>query len=301
MSLAPGALSPTSSPNRKTATYWQRLLESFGGGVESKEAETFKAGELEVSHLLCVFHSEQTLKRKLIGKECKKAYCHLRAALRYRRTGPGCEESINAAIDAAPEDKKDYIYKEWWKTRKQWAMAYQSHFSLLLQKLIAAEIKAADNDCDEGEDPREIDDLSSCDCLFFQKYQLPCRHIWLQHKLWGMIKEEDFDRWNHMFDDSGFEIYECMGTEYYHKDIDEDIGAPARRRLDMREILDSVKSQYYELEEQVADLPAARADGIMRLWIATLDRITGDIRRAGVEEFKKQVLEADDGGDSDDS
>jgi hypothetical protein len=41
----------------------------------------------------------------------------MRAALRGRRTKPGCEQSLQEAIDKLPRgDKKneEYIIKEWW-------------------------------------------------------------------------------------------------------------------------------------------------------------------------------------------
>lgn len=45
----------------------------------------------------------------------------------------GCEESIEAAIHAAPEDKKEYIRREWWSTSHQWAYYARQHSCLLLQ------------------------------------------------------------------------------------------------------------------------------------------------------------------------
>ena len=80
---------------------------------------------------------------------------------------------------------------------------------------------------------KELDDETHCDCEFFHKYQLPCRDIWAQHQLFGTLKEEDFDRWAFMWEDSGFELYEGITSEYYERGIDGEIGAPARRRLDM--------------------------------------------------------------------
>lgn len=62
----------------------QRGVElAFGGS---------NAGEREVTHLLCVFHSQQTLKQRLGGPACKEAHRHLTAALRWRTTGAGVED-----------------------------------------------------------------------------------------------------------------------------------------------------------------------------------------------------------------
>ncbi|KAI9744337.1 MAG: hypothetical protein M1835_002795 [Candelina submexicana] len=90
-----------------------------------------EAGETAVTHLLCLFHSEQTLKRNLSGPACKKAYCHLQSALQYRKTGPGCEDSIRSAIDSAPDLKKAYIKKEWWNTQRHTTSPVEGYHSVV--------------------------------------------------------------------------------------------------------------------------------------------------------------------------
>ena len=90
-------------------------------------------GATEVDHFLCRKHSERTLKRNLGAQDCKAAYEHLYAALYFRHTRIGCEQSIEAAIQAAPERKKDYIAREWWETRQIWAYYARQHSCLLLQ------------------------------------------------------------------------------------------------------------------------------------------------------------------------
>ena len=93
----------------------------------------WNTGEREVTRLLCVFHSQQTLKRRLGRPACKEAHRHLTDAFRWRTTGAGVEESIRNAINSAPASYTTYITNEWWKTRRQWAMAYQYYSPLLLQ------------------------------------------------------------------------------------------------------------------------------------------------------------------------
>ena len=91
-------------------------------------------GEQEVDHLLCRKHSERTLGRRLQTEACKEARKHLYAALYYRLSEPGCDDSINKAIRAAPNQQmKDYIQKEWVPTKRQWAYYARQHSSLLLQ------------------------------------------------------------------------------------------------------------------------------------------------------------------------
>ncbi|KAL2044765.1 hypothetical protein N7G274_002540 [Stereocaulon virgatum] len=92
-----------------------------------------KEGATEVSHFLCRNHSEESLKRNLKGPQCKQAFQYLYSALYYRHTSMGCEQSIEAAMRAAPEHKKKYIKTEWWIIRNLWAYYARQHSCLLLQ------------------------------------------------------------------------------------------------------------------------------------------------------------------------
>lgn len=90
-------------------------------------------GEMEVTHLLCKVHILRTMRIKLSGPSNIKVQGHLMAALHNRKTKPGCEESIRAAIDAASPRQKSYLEKEWWNTRADWAHYARCHSALLLQ------------------------------------------------------------------------------------------------------------------------------------------------------------------------
>ena len=93
-----------------------------------------KDGKIEVDHFLYRKHSERTLGRALSGNTCKQVRKHLYAALYYRLSEPGCDDSIKSALAAAPNQKtKDYIQKEWVATKRQWAYYARQHSSLLLQ------------------------------------------------------------------------------------------------------------------------------------------------------------------------
>lgn len=93
-----------------------------------------QAGEQEVDHFLCRTHSERTLNLHLAREDCKKSKDHLYTALYLRKSKLGCEESINAAIEVAPDDKtRKYIVNEWWKTRALWANYARQHSCILLQ------------------------------------------------------------------------------------------------------------------------------------------------------------------------
>lgn len=55
------------------------------------------------------------------------------AALYNRKTKPGCEESIQSAMQAASSHQQQYLQKEWWNTRADWAHYARCYSALLLQ------------------------------------------------------------------------------------------------------------------------------------------------------------------------
>ncbi len=68
-----------------------------------------------------------------------------------------------------------------------------------VQRLVVDELKEGNLLLEEEKEGREIKDEITCDCLFWQKYQLPCRHLWLSHHIfdlgfWGcsMQAEDSF-------------------------------------------------------------------------------------------------------------
>lgn len=89
--------------------------------------------DTEIDHWLCQKHSERSLKRALGADNCKESFEHLYRALYVRQSSMGCEEDIQAAIRVAPEQKKEYIRREWWDTRRQWAYYARQHSCILLQ------------------------------------------------------------------------------------------------------------------------------------------------------------------------
>ncbi len=112
------------------------MLTDDSAGEQSAVQKAFpglSAGETEVSHLLCKVHSLRTLRKALPGEANQRCREHLMAALYNRKTKPGCEESIQAAINAAPEHRRSYVEKEWWSTRAEWANYARCHSPLLLQ------------------------------------------------------------------------------------------------------------------------------------------------------------------------
>ncbi len=125
-------------------------------------------------------------------------------------------------------------------------------FPYPIQLILVQEMNKAENCGEEEELPREIDDAIGCKCLFWRRYQLPCRHIFYQHMLFQILTDEDWEAFAFAWEDCGFEGYETAGPEYAIKEMYEEIGAPARRKLNLREVLDGLHAKYYALEEATA-------------------------------------------------
>ena len=95
-----------------------------------------KAGEQEVTHLLCSVHSNRTLLRRLGTTAHKPIYQLLKHAM-YCFTGIKnrslCEEAIAAAIASGDEATAKYIHTYWLQTASKWGMYARQHCPLLLQ------------------------------------------------------------------------------------------------------------------------------------------------------------------------
>ena len=91
------------------------------------------------------------------------------------------------------------------------------------------------------------------DCLFYRQYQLLCKHLWYYCITTLLFSSTDWARLAALFEDGGFEIYEAMTKTYVENEIYNTIEGPDRGSLIMREILDHVKTRYYEILEYMAE------------------------------------------------
>ena len=159
-----------------------------------------------------------------------------------------------------------------------------------VQILIQSELRRL-NDEDEPEiHLHNLNDDVTCSCLFYRKWQLPCRHILLQHRTFGaVLTDEYYNQWHWKWEDSGFEMYEGMTTDYINKGIENDIEASARRKLQVQEILDGLLARYYDLETETETWPENARDKAIRKWIKDLDSITGSLRQVAVQQLKEQL------------
>ena len=88
----------------------------------------------------------------------------------------------------------------------------------------------------------------------------------------GVITFHDWARWASTFGDSGFEIYETTTKTYAIKEIHSIIGGPARHILETREVLDDIKTRFFELDELTVSFTPEEKDRYLMLWVQSLKR-----------------------------
>lgn len=131
-------------------------------------------------------------------------------------------------------------------------MPVLNRFPHSVQQLILAEKMEVEREQD-GETEIAIDDNRDpiCTCLFYRKWQLPCRHLIKKHMIFeDVLTPANWEHINLMWEESGFEIYEGTGGASYQKGIEEEINAPLNRKLQVRAILDEVMMSYCDIESE---------------------------------------------------
>ena len=61
----------------------------------------------------------------------------------------------------------------------------------------------------------------------------------------------------------------------------------------MREVLDHVKTRFYEIEELTADWNSERRDKVVTIWMSMLEKQIGPMRRQGAAQALKELKEED--------
>ena len=80
-----------------------------------------------------------------------------------------------------------------------------------------------------------------------------------------------------------------MTTDWVEKGVREAIGAPVRRRLDLREVLDGLMAKFYTLEADVKEMAPDDADRVMSWWIGRLTEATGAMGAMGLGQFIEEI------------
>ena len=71
--------------------------------------------------------------------------------------------------------------------------------------------------------------------------------------------------------------------------VRDEIGAPLRKRLELGEVITSLRTRYYAIEESVKSLDSLEAGKVMDWWLGRLNEVLGSLGEDGLEAFKASV------------
>jgi hypothetical protein len=107
--------------------------------------------------------------------------------------------------------------------------------------------------------------------------------------LFRVLTSEAVSHYSFVWKEGGFEHYETTGTKWVERDIREAIGAPVRKRIDVREVLDGLIQQYFRLEEEIREFPPLEVERVVNWWIQELSKRAGSMEGTGLEQFMAAI------------
>lgn len=107
----------------------------------------------------------------------------------------------------------------------------------------------------------------------------------------GVFTSHDWAKWASIFGDSRFEIYENTNKAYTIKEVQSVIGGPVKHMLETLEVLDDIKTRFFELDELTAGFIPEQKDQYLMLWVQNLKKMTGQIRKTAAKDTLKQLQE----------
>ncbi|RHZ83373.1 hypothetical protein Glove_95g75 [Diversispora epigaea] len=122
-------------------------------------------------------------------------------------------------------------------------------FPFPLQHLLIKEACSVMDRIEKGKGPPGLTSLN-CYCLFRVRYMLPYKHIFHEHS-YGSIKlltSEAWKRFQEMFEESGYEIYEGRESSIEFVETQQQKEAEDRR-LTVVELTERVQDKYWRVEE----------------------------------------------------
>ncbi|KAK9427155.1 hypothetical protein V1505DRAFT_318055 [Lipomyces doorenjongii] len=272
---------PTDSDKEYARKEWKERKHTWAASARQHSAVLL---HVDTTNSVENFHS--VIKSHNSGKSLKKKYSITGLVAHLRVLGQRIKEDAKRANE---EFRTKHL-----KEVEQ--MPELRLFPYPVQKLIMRELDSTREMTEEEPDYIDPNNVT-CDCLFFRNYDILTREQW-----------QDFA---FMFEDSGYEIYEGRGREYLGDGIRQEIGAPDRRTLTFKELLERLRTRYYELDEDVSATysgDSERRENTMNLWISSLQRscaayltddnleyiINSSGRVAGSEEEVEEVFEDED-------
>ena len=163
-------------------------------------------------------------------------------------------------------------------------------FLYSVQKLMIDQWRLAVKNLAENDEPADEllnEMICFADCLFWQQYQLPCRHLWHYQIVFDSFQQSNWNKWAKMFENSDFEVYKVAAK----LDVDdyEKIERSNRHNLQMKEILDNIKEKFYELMKHIVEWSVEKRDFSIKKWLDWLQKLTESIRSWEIEEVLQKI------------
>lgn len=121
-----------------------------------------------------------------------------------------------------------------------------------IQQLIINELCAVEGRIEKGKATPGLISLS-CECLFFCRYLLPCRHIFHEHMHGStrLLTNEAWLRFQQMFEEAGFDIYTRRELIEVRRPQKTEVEKAAEsRRLAVNELIERIRDVYWRVEEE---------------------------------------------------
>lgn len=123
-------------------------------------------------------------------------------------------------------------------------------FPYPIQQLLIKEALAVMDRLEKGKSAPGLTSLD-CNCLFRNRYLLPCKHIFHEHMCGSvrLLTVEVWEMFQGMFEENGFEIYE-------HRELvtifekDERQKEAENRKLTVNELTERIRDGYWRVEER---------------------------------------------------
>jgi hypothetical protein len=205
----------------------------------------------------------------------------------------GCIETIDAVAseyEARALRKEDDFYGRQLSEAQRYPRL--ATFPLPLQKRTRTELRIARAFKKDGASSRrEFDNPAECECSFYRKYLIPCRHIWYRHITHHTISDEQWDTWQQQFKENGMEVYEVRTK------IVVDLPPPsvpvftARETytLQYREISERLRTAWYDFMDETEGLPEVDRIKCMKNWLNSLNQGVNELYRKAARDFLQDI------------
>lgn len=159
------------------------------------------------------------------------------------------------------------------KVREFTNMPMLHRFPYPVQTLIHAQLLALE---EEPAIQEHFDSEKACVCPFSRKWQLPCRHILKQEKLFGYFFFNPFwERWYSKWETCGFETYESIVPDPISDAAGKDdcLRDRARREAEIGRIVSDIRRKHAEVEAMFADHDPSVQETAAGTWLSHLHMI----------------------------